>query len=145
VNPTTFATDYASATTRVVEQFAGGKALPAEPPLACYATGDGACPGAAAATKGERRAGRRHRLVASVAPRRFRHGRRMTLRVRVRRYRHGRLVPVAGAHVRFAGRRATTDRHGRAVLRKRVRHRGLVRVLVTKRGYRRAVRHVRGL
>jgi hypothetical protein len=143
VDPATFATDDASATAKVVAQFGSGTPLPAEPPLACYATGDGTCP--ASAANGGRAAARRHRLVASVSPRRFRHGRHVILRVLVRAYRDGRLRAVAGAHVRFAGMRATTDRRGRALLRKQVRRTGLVRVLVTRRGYRHAVRHVRAL
>ena len=80
----------------------------AEPALRCYVTGT--C---------VRGTARRARLTVTVSPRRVRLGKTTRLRVSVRVRRAGRLRPVAGATIRVAGRRARTNRRGRATLRLR--------------------------
>jgi lysophospholipase L1-like esterase len=69
-------------------------------------------------------------LSVRVAPRTLRAGRRTLVRVRVRMA--GR--PLRGATVRLAGRRAVTDRHGRARLRVRYARPGRHTLVVRARG-----------
>lgn len=55
-------------------------------------------------------------LRLTLRPGRIRAGRRVPVRFRCTVLRAGRQVPVAGATIRAAGRRARTDRTGRATL-----------------------------
>jgi endoglycosylceramidase len=73
------------------------------------------------------------RLRVSVSPRRVRAGRRVRVRVLVRA--GARRAVVRGAVVRMAGRRAITNRRGRAYLRLRFRHTGRKKVVARARGY----------
>ena len=82
------------------------------------------------------------KIHVRVRPRRVRAGRRTRFRFRVT-VRRGR--PLRGALIRFAGRRARTNRRGRASLRVRLGRRGRRRVVVSKRGYRRGRATVRVL
>ena len=98
--------------------------VPAEPPLRCYVMAE--CP----------RQSRPARLRVAVSPRRARRGVPVRLRVRVRARRSGRLRAVRGASVRVAGRRARTDRRGRATLRVRFMRPGPRQVTARRRGFR---------
>lgn len=84
----------------------GAADVPAEPASRCYVTAS--CPAAS---------DRRARLRVAVSPRRAISRRAVRIRVSVRVRRGGRLRPVRGATVRAAGRRAQTNRRGRATLR----------------------------
>lgn len=84
----------------------GATRVSEEPPLRCYVTG--ACVTGTTAVV---------RLRLAVRPRRVRAGRRVLVRARVRARIGGRLVPVRAATVRVAGRRARTDRVGKARMR----------------------------
>ena len=66
----------------------------------------------------------------SVRPRRLRAGRRTRLRFHATVLRGGRRSPLRGATIRFAGRRARTDRRGRASLVVRPRRTGRHRILM---------------
>jgi hypothetical protein len=70
-------------------------------------------------------------LRLSVRPKRVRAGRRQRLRFRATALREGRRRPVRGATIRLAGRRARTDRHGRASLVVRLHRVGRRRVTAT--------------
>ena len=96
----------------------------AEPPLRCYVTASCAVSRA-----------RRPRLLLSVSPRRAASGEAVRLRVRVRGRRGGRLRAVRGVVIRTGGRRARTDRRGRATLRVRYIRRGRRRVTAHARGF----------
>jgi hypothetical protein len=98
--------------------------VPAEPPLRCYVTA--ACPSVTS----------RPRLRVAVSPRRARSRSVVRLRVRVRVRRAGRLRAVRGATVRAAGRRARTNRRGRATLRVRFVRPGPRPLTARKRGFR---------
>ena len=102
----------------------GADPVTAEPPLRCYVTAG--CPAAGTI---------RPRLRVSVRPRRVSAGRSVRMRVRVRARRGGRLRAVRGALVRTGGRRARTDRRGRATLRVRYRRRGARRVSARAAGF----------
>ena len=78
-----------------------------------------------------------------VRPVRVRSGRRRTFRFTVRAVEDGAVRPLAGAAIRFVGRRATTNRLGQATISAAVRRHGLRRVVASKRGFRRAVVRVR--
>jgi hypothetical protein len=81
-----------------------------------------------------------------VKPRRVRAGRRTTFRFKVRRRHEGADRRVAGATVRFAGRRAVTDSRGRARLTLTLERPRLYRARATKKGVRRSpARRVRAL
>ncbi|HEY1358203.1 MAG TPA: hypothetical protein VGF21_07855 [Thermoleophilaceae bacterium] len=80
------------------------------------------------------------RLHVRVAPRRVRAGQRRRFRVRVR---SSSAACVRAATIHFAGRRVRTNRRGRASLRLRLRRTGRRRLVVTKRGCRRAIARVR--
>jgi hypothetical protein len=114
---------------RIVLSFLTAKdvaaSVSAEPPLRCYVTAE--CPPEAS---------RRTRLRLSVSPRRAAVGRVVRLRVRVRARRGGRLRAVRRATVRAAGRRARTDRRGRATLRVRFVRPGPRPLTARKRGFR---------
>ena len=84
-------------------------------------------PGSAAGAS--ERTAQRPRL--SVRPRRLRAGRRTGLRFRTTAVRDGRRRPVRGATVLFAGRRARTNRRGRASLVVRLQRGGRRRVVAT--------------
>jgi hypothetical protein len=75
-------------------------------------------------------------IRVAVAPRRVRAGKRVRFRFRVRSSAPG---CQRGALVRFAGRRARTNRRGRAALVVRLRRTGRRRAVVSKRGCRRGV------
>jgi Tannase and feruloyl esterase len=94
---------------------------------------------AGAAVPGAARA--KPRLHLRVRPRHVRAGHRTRFRFRVT----SRGKPVRGAKVRFAGKTKRTGRHGRATIVRRLRHRGLRRVTVRKRGLRTAKARVRVL
>jgi hypothetical protein len=85
-------------------------------------------------------AGRTRRLFLGIRPRRPVAGRLTPFRFRVR---DAAKRPVAGATIRFAGRRLTTGTRGRAHMRLALRRPGVRRARATKAGYRRAVRRVR--
>jgi hypothetical protein len=145
VDPATFENDAATSYAQVAANFASGRVLAAEPPLACYAGGPCSGPGgsrgggAGDSDPAGGRSGARPRLRLSlVGPRTVRAGQRATLRLRVRALRGGRLQPVAGVRVAVAGRAVRTDRRGRATLRKRYVKRGRRTVVATRRGYRSA-------
>jgi hypothetical protein len=97
----------------------------AEPPLRCYVTAE--CPPEARG---------RARLLLAVSPRRAAAGKVVRLRVRVRARRGGRLRAITGATVRAVGRRARTNRRGRATLRVRFVRPGPRPVTARKRGFR---------
>jgi hypothetical protein len=86
---------------------------------------------------------RRTRLRVTIAPRRVAPGRRVTLRITVRKRFGGR--PVRGARILVAGRRATTNRRGRAVVRVLFKRRGPARatIVVRRRGAVTVRAHVR--
>ena len=86
----------------------GAAKVTREPPLRCYVTGS--CPTGTTALV---------RLRVAVRPRRVRAGRALRMRVKVRAAIGGRLRAVQGATVRAGGRRARTDRFGRARFRVR--------------------------
>jgi hypothetical protein len=86
-------------------------------------------PTAARARDGARSANPNLRL--SVRPRRIRAGRRQRLRFRATAVRDGRRRPIRGATIGFAGRRARTDRRGRASLGVRLHRPGRRRVTAT--------------
>src|SRR4051794_37197635 len=120
VDPVTGPGDAAAAYAKVLDQFGTGSPnVSAEPPLACYATGDGTCPGPSAATppSAPGTAGRRPRLMLTVDPHRAVAGQPTLFRVVVR----ARGAPVRGATVHIAGRQASTGASGRAALRIRPR------------------------
>jgi hypothetical protein len=71
-------------------------------------------------------------LRVSVSPRRARVGRRTAFRFRVSSSAGG---PVAGAFVRFAGRRLHVGRAGEGVLRVRLHHAGRYLARVTAAGF----------
>jgi hypothetical protein len=75
------------------------------------------------------------RLRLAVTPWRIVAGRRTLLRFRVRVSRAFRLRPVAGALVRFAGRRVRTGRDGRARMLVRVGRAGIRSARATHAGY----------
>jgi YVTN family beta-propeller protein len=92
-------------------------------------------------------AGRRPRLRVRVRPRRVHAGRPVTLRVRVTARRGAAAAPVPGARVTVAGTRATTNRRGRAKLRRST---GFAqarryRVRAARAGYRRGHAKVRAV
>ena len=144
VNPATGPADASAAYAKVLNQFGtGSPSVNAEPPLACYATGNGTCPGGAAPAAPAGQPTRRpHRLLVWVSPRRPAAGRRTVLRVLVRWTARGKVHPVAGATVRVAGHRVRTNRNGRATIRARL-HAGRVVVRATRSGYRAGSRAVR--
>jgi endoglycosylceramidase len=74
------------------------------------------------------------RLRVSISPRRVRVGRRVRVRILVRA--GARRAAVRGAVVRMSGRRAVTNRRGRAYLRLRFRHAGRKVAVAKARGYR---------
>jgi hypothetical protein len=76
------------------------------------------------------------RLRLTVRPRRVRTGRRVRFRFRVTKRVSGRAGPVRRALVRFAGKRARTDRRGRARIVKRFRAAGRRRARASKRAHR---------
>jgi hypothetical protein len=76
------------------------------------------------------------RLKLTVRPRRVRTGRRVRFRFRVTKRVSGRARPVHRALVRFAGKRARSDRRGRARIVKRFRRTGRRRARASKRGHR---------
>src|SRR4051812_118876 len=146
VNPATGPADALAAYGKVLNQFGtGSPSLTAEPPLACYATGDGTCPGGTGAPPGTAAAPKRHvhRLMVWVSPRRPVAGRRTAFRVLVRETARGRVKPVRGATVRLAGHHARTAADGRVTIRTRIRRPGRVVVRAAKRGYRAGSRTVR--
>lgn len=102
-----------------------------------------AAPPRSAGTGDPRRPARRPKLRVKVRPRRARIGRRRTFRVRITAFVRGKRRPVRRALVRFAGRRARTNRRGRARIRVRLRKAGRRRVRASKRGYRRGSAVVR--
>ena len=73
-------------------------------------------------------AAKRAKISPRVSPRHLRVGRLTRLSVTARASVAGRMAPVKGAVVRAFGRRATTDRNGKASLRVRPRPRGIQRV-----------------
>ncbi len=81
------------------------------------------------------------KLRLSVRPRRTVAGERTRFRAKVSADEE----PVPGATVRLGGKGATTDAHGKAVLRKRFKRAGKRRVIASKGGYRSARRNVRVL
>src|SRR3954464_435942 len=86
VTPATGPADASAAYAKVLDQFGTGSPnVTAEPPLACYATGDGTCPGDTGAPTGTATAPKRHvhRLMVWVSPRRPVAGRRTAFRVLV--------------------------------------------------------------
>jgi hypothetical protein len=83
------------------------------------------------------------RLRLTVRPRRVRVHRQVRFRFRVTRRVAGRARPVRRALVRFAGRRARTDRRGRARIVRRFRRPGVRRARARKRGHRSAIVRVR--
>ena len=91
------------------------------------------------------RGARKPRLRVRVKPRRVKLRKPVTLRVRVTARRAGARVPVRGARVRIAGKRARTNRKGRARVRKRSGFQQVRRYkLRAKRaGYRRGLARVR--
>ena len=89
-----------------------------------------------------RRGGESARLRLAVRPRRARAGRRTAFRFRVIRAGRGGL-PVQGALVRFAGRRARTNHAGRTRIAVRFRGMGRRRARATLHGYRGARATVR--
>jgi DNA-binding beta-propeller fold protein YncE len=114
---------------RMGELAEGALGVPADP-------GPGAAPGAV-----------KPALRISLRPRRVLARVATTLRLTVTTRRAGRTVPVAGARVWLGGKRTTTDRRGRATIRKR---RGFervrtYRVRVTRTGYRPAAATVRAI
>jgi dienelactone hydrolase len=86
---------------------------------------------------------RRAHIRLSVRPPTARAARRTRFRFHATYVRRGDSRPLRGVTIRFAGRRARTDRTGRAAITARLAHPGLVRVRATKRGYTSATRHVR--
>jgi hypothetical protein len=79
------------------------------------------------------------KLTLSVRPRRARVGRMTTFTFRVKT---GRLA-VRGARVRFAGHSVRTDASGRAMIRARLKSRGLRRAVTWKRTFRSSATRVR--
>jgi YVTN family beta-propeller protein len=92
-------------------------------------------------------AARKPKLRVRVKPRRVRADEPVTLRIRVTARRAGKRVPVRGARVRVAGKRAKTNRKGRARVRKRAGFQQVRRykVRAQKAGYRRGVARIRVL
>jgi YVTN family beta-propeller protein len=88
---------------------------------------------------------RKPKLRVRVKPRRVRAGRPVTLRIRVTARRAGKRAPVRGARVRVAGKRAKTNRRGRARVRKRAGFQQARRykVRAQRAGYRRGVATIR--
>jgi fermentation-respiration switch protein FrsA (DUF1100 family) len=74
------------------------------------------------------------RMKMTVRPRRPRAGRRVKLIFYAKITPAGHRVPVRGAKVRFAGHTRKTNKHGRAIMRIRIRHAGLKRATVTRPG-----------
>jgi hypothetical protein len=83
------------------------------------------------------------RIQASVRPKRARVGRRTRFVFDVRRRAQDRVLPLAGATVRFAGKRVRTGRTGRAVIRATVNERGRHRAVVAEPGLKRSNLSVR--
>jgi sugar lactone lactonase YvrE len=83
------------------------------------------------------------RLRLAVEPRTVRAGRAARFRFRVRAADRGRTLPVAGAIVRFAGRRVATDGAGRAELVRRIVRPRALPATATARGYQAARAQVR--
>jgi hypothetical protein len=75
-------------------------------------------------------------LRVAVSPRRTKRGRRTRFGFSVSAPQGGRSAPVAGAAVRFAGRRATTNARGRASITTTLSRPGRYRAAVTKPGFR---------
>jgi hypothetical protein len=85
----------------------------------------------------------RPRLSLRVRPRRPRAGRRVRFSFRVTTRAGRKRRSVAGATLRFAGRRARTNRRGRARIRIRFRRSGRYRALASRRGMQSAQRWIR--
>ena len=85
------------------------------------------------------------RLRVRVSPGATRAGRRTRFRFTVTAVSGGRSLPVAGASVRFAGRRVTTSRRGRAKIWTRVGRAGSHRAVVRMAGMKSAVMRIRVL
>lgn len=83
------------------------------------------------------------KLRVQVTPRRVRAGSRTRFGIRVTRRDGGQRRPVRRAKIRFAGKRARTDRRGRARITVRLRRSGRLRVRATKPGFRRGRATVR--
>ncbi len=82
-------------------------------------------------------------LHLAATPTRVMAGRRVRIRFRVSARVRGRPVPLAGALIRFAGRRFRADRRGRATIVLRFRARGRRRARASRLGYRGGVTFVR--
>jgi hypothetical protein len=78
------------------------------------------------------------RLRLRVRPQRARANRRVVFRFRVTSVQGARRNGVAGAHIRFAGRVARTDRRGKAAIRATLHTSGRRHARATKRGFRAA-------
>jgi predicted acyl esterase len=74
------------------------------------------------------------RIKLSVRPRRPRAGRRVKLIFYAKVTPAGHRIAVKGATVRFAGLKRKTNKHGRAIMRVRIKHPGLKRATVTRSG-----------
>jgi predicted acyl esterase len=85
------------------------------------------------------------RIRLSARPGRVSVGRRTRFRFRATTRWGGRRIAVSGATVRFAGRRARTNRRGRVTIVVRLGHRGRRRARATKRGMRSGTAIVRAL
>ena len=83
------------------------------------------------------------RLRLAVSPKRARVGRLTRFRLRVDALVDGRCTPISAATVRFAGRRASTDSDGRAVISHRFLRAGSRRAIAARRGFRRDAATVR--
>jgi pimeloyl-ACP methyl ester carboxylesterase len=86
---------------------------------------------------------RRPRLRVRVLPRRTRAGVGRRFRFKAYVGRDGRRRRVSGVRIRFAKRRARTNRRGKAKIRRRLRRPGVYRVRARKRGFRRGKAKVR--
>jgi hypothetical protein len=78
------------------------------------------------------------RISAAVAPRRARAGRRTRFFFAVDLRAEDRATPLAGALIRFAGKRTRTDRAGRASISARIEKPGTYRATIEKQGLKRA-------
>jgi hypothetical protein len=147
VDSRTYGQDVALGVANVVGAFTIYREVDEEPALFCYADPASSrgvatyCPAGSTRTVARRRAASAPMRVA-VAPRTVPTGCRVRVRFRVTG-RRGR--PVAGATIRFAGRRARTDRRGRATLTVRFVRPGVRGARVTRRGHRAAVARVRAI